>query len=108
MTDRKKLTTIVYTLVAVKTALCLMPGNDWLSASTSLSWDVHRNIPLAFLGSLMIVLSYQKAKETKDAVFRYTWLTITLSFGFYIPVIPWTDTYPLVGTLVTPKTCAYV
>ena len=36
------------------------------------------------------------------------WLAITLSFGFYIPVVLWSDIYPLVGTLMIPKTLAYV
>ncbi|MBS5065085.1 MAG: hypothetical protein KHZ58_15050 [Hungatella hathewayi] len=108
VTDRKELTTAVYALAIVRIALCFMPGNDWLSANAPLSWGIYRNIPFAFLGLLMIVLSYQKAKETKDTAFRYMWLAITLSFGFYIPVVLWADAYPLVGTLMIPKTCAYV
>lgn len=36
------------------------------------------------------------------------WLTIVLSFGFYIPVVLWDDAHPLIGMLMIPKTCAYV
>lgn len=36
------------------------------------------------------------------------WLTIVLSFGFYIPVVLFADTIPVVGMLMIPKTCAYV
>ena len=36
------------------------------------------------------------------------WLTILLSFGFYIPVVLFADTIPLMGMLMIPKTCAYV
>lgn len=36
------------------------------------------------------------------------WLTIVLSFGFYIPVVLWADAIPLIGMLMIPKTCAYV
>ena len=36
------------------------------------------------------------------------WLTIVLSFGFYIPVVLWADLYPAIGFLMMPKTCAYV
>ena len=36
------------------------------------------------------------------------WLTIALSFGFYIPVVLWSELYPMVGILMIPKTCAYV
>lgn len=108
VTDRKELTTAVYALAVVRIALCFMPGNQWLSADAPLSWGIYRNIPFAFLGLLMIVLFYQKAKETGDQAFRYMWLAITLSFGFYIPVVLWADAVPLVGTLMIPKTCAYV
>lgn len=106
--DKKELTTAVYGLAIIRIALCFMPGNDWLSADAPLSWGIYRNIPFALLGLLMIVLFCQKAKETKDTAFRYMWLAITLSFGFYIPVVLWADAYPLVGMLMIPKTCAYV
>lgn len=108
VTGRKELTMGVYVLAAARIVLCFMPGNDWLSADAPLSWGIYRNIPFAVLGLLMIVLFYRKAKETKDRNFRYMWLAITLSFGFYIPVVLWADAYPLVGILMIPKTCAYV
>lgn len=36
------------------------------------------------------------------------WLTIVLSFGFYIPVVLWAEAVPMIGMLMIPKTCAYV
>ena len=36
------------------------------------------------------------------------YLTIVLSFGFYIPVVLVSHLYPMVGFLMIPKTCAYV
>lgn len=66
------------------------------------------NIPFALLGLLIIVLFYRSAKEHKDQAFRWMWLTIVLSFGFYIPVVLWADVNPLIGMLMVPKTCAYV
>lgn len=36
------------------------------------------------------------------------WLTIVLSFGFYILVVLWADAVPLIGMPMIPKTCAYV
>ena len=36
------------------------------------------------------------------------WLAITLSFAFYVPVVLWADVYPIIGTLMIPKTIAYV
>lgn len=101
-------TAAVYLLSAGRILLCLFPQNQWLSASAPLSWGIYRNIPFALLGLLMIVLFYRSAKEQKDTAFQHMWLTIALSFGFYIPVVLWADTIPMIGMLMIPKTCAYV
>lgn len=108
VTGRRELTAAVYLLAGVRVLLCLMPQNQWLSANAPLSWGICRNIPFALLGLLVIVLFYQSAKSHQDRAFRWMWLTIVLSFGFYIPVVLWADTVPLVGMLMIPKTCAYV
>jgi hypothetical protein len=95
-------------LAGLRMILCIMPQNGWLSATAPLSWGIYRNIPFALLGLLMIVLFYQSAKQHNDRAFRWMWLTIVLSFGFYIPVVLWADVVPLIGMLMIPKTCAYV
>ena len=102
------LTAAVYGLAGVRIALCMMPQNQWSSAKAPLSWGIYRNIPFALLGLLVIVLFYQSAKKHEDKAFRWMWLTIVLSFGFYIPVVLWADAIPLIGMLMIPKTCAYV
>ena len=106
--EQRSTTALVYFLSALRIVLCLFPQNQWLSASSSLSWGIYRNIPFALLGLTVIVLFYKSAKENKDKNFKYMWLTIVLSFGFYIPVVLWADTMPLIGMLMIPKTCAYV
>ena len=105
---RNGLTAGVYALAAARAALCMMPQNQWLSADAPLVWGIYRNIPFALLGLLIIVLFYKSAKEHGDRAFRWMWLTIVLSFGFYIPVVLWADAVPLIGKLMIPKTCAYV
>ena len=102
------LTAVVYILAAARVLLCMMPQNQWLSADAPLSWGIYHNIPFALLGLLIIVLFYRSAKERKDSAFRWMWLTIVLSFAFYIPVVLWADAIPLIGMLMIPKTCAYV
>ena len=102
------LTAVVYGLAGIRIALCMMPRNQWLSAENSLSWGIFRNIPFALLGLLVIVLFYRSAKENGDQAYGRMWLTIVLSFGFYIPVVLWADTFPMIGMLMIPKTCAYV
>ena len=105
---QKSVTLAVYLLSAARVALCMMPQNKWLEAQSPLSWGIYRNIPFALLGLLIIVLFYRSAKEKNDTAFRWMWLTIVLSFGFYIPVVLWTNTIPMIGMLMIPKTCAYV
>ena len=105
---RNGLTAAVYALAVARTALCMMPQNQWLSGDAPLIWGIYRNIPFALLGLLIIVLFYKSAKEHGDRAFRWMWLTIVLSFGFYIPVVLWADAVPLIGMLMIPKTCAYV
>lgn len=105
---QSRLTTAVYGLAGVRIALCMMPQNQWLSAEAPLSWGIYRNIPFALLGLVIIVLFYRSAKERGDGAFRWMWLTIVLSFGFYIPVVLWADAIPMIGMLMIPKTCAYV
>lgn len=102
------LTAAVYVLAGLRIVLCMMPQNQWLSAEAPLSWGIYRNVPFALLGLLMIVLFYQSAKKHNDHAFRWMWLTIALSFGFYIPVVLWSDVIPMIGMLMIPKTCAYV
>ena len=102
------LTAAVYALAAVRVGLCMMPQNQWLSANAPLSWGIYRNIPFALMGLLIIVLFYRSAKENNDASFRWMWLTIVLSFGFYMLMIPKTRAYVwtvLIGFFAMKKEC---
>lgn len=105
---RAWITVSFYLLAAARIVLCLFPQNEWTSADAPLSWGIYRNIPFALMGLLIIILFYQSARKTEDKSFRFMWLTILLSFGFYIPVVLWADVNPLIGMLMIPKTCAYV
>lgn len=105
---KKGLTAAVYGLAILRVALCLMPQNQWLSADPPLAWGIYRNIPFAILGLIVIVIFFKSTREHRDRAFRFMWLTVALSFAFYIPVVLWADVYPLVGVLMIPKTCAYV
>lgn len=60
------------------------------------------------MGLIIIVLFYKSAKENNDSSFNWMWLTIVLSFAFYIPVVLLADVIPMIGMLMIPKTCAYV
>lgn len=105
---KSALTAVVYALAVCRTALCLFPQNQWLSANSPLSWGVYRNIPFVLLGTIIVVLFLTEAKKTKDRPFRFAWLAVLLSFVFYTPVVLWADSIPAVGMLMIPKTICYV
>lgn len=105
---RKGLTVAMWMLTVVRIALCACPQNEWLIYQQPLLWGVLRNIPFAIMGLLLIVLFAQEAKKADDRVFRFMWLAITLSFLFYIPVVLFAETIPMIGMLMIPKTLAYV
>lgn len=98
----------IFALAAMRVALCMLPQNQWLTNQTPLEWGILRNIPFAIMGLMVIVLFYRSAKEDGDEAFRWMWLTIVLSFGFYIPVVLWAEVVLAIGMLMIPKTCAYV
>ncbi len=106
--EKSGYTLAVWVMALSRIGLCLMPQNEWLSAEPPLSWGIYRNIPFALLGLFIIVIFYRSARRENDNSFKYLWLTIVLSFGFYIPVVLFADTMPIIGMLMIPKTCAYV
>lgn len=108
ISGKNEITIAVYLLSALRIILCLFPQNGWLQTNPSLSWGIYRNIPFALFGLLIIILFFLESKRQHDTAFQYMWLTIVLSFGFYIPVVLWADAIPMIGMLMIPKTCAYV
>lgn len=106
--EAKGLTASVYLMAALRIILCLFPQNMWLSANSPLSWGIYRNIPFTILGIIIVVLFFKSSREKKDTDFRNMWLTIVISFGFYLPVVLFADAVPMIGMLMIPKTCAYV
>lgn len=102
----KPLLITVWALSICRIALCCLPQNEWTSAEPSLLWGILRNIPFAILGVLTVVLWYRSAKQ--DKTFKWMWLAVTLSFLFYIPVVLFAQSIPLIGMLMLPKTCMYI
>ncbi|MEE1016580.1 MAG: hypothetical protein U0L27_02795 [Ruminococcus sp.] len=106
ITGEKGVLASVWILGIIRIALCCFPQNGWTSAEPSLLWGILRNIPFALLGILTVVLWLRSAKNDKPL--RLMWLAVTLSFLFYIPVVLFAQTMPMIGMLMLPKTCMYV
>lgn len=106
--DRKNLTLSMWVLSVIRFLLCLLPQNQWLTYRQPLFYGILRNIPFAMIGIIIIVIFAQETKKAQDKVFRFMPLAVTLSFGFYIPVVLFSGIAPIIGMLMIPKTLAYV
>ena len=106
--DQNGLTKIMWGLSALRIALCLLPQNQWLEYRQPLLYGILRNIPFAVIGVIIIVIYAQETKKTDDKALRFLPAAVALSFGFYLPVVLFSGTFPLVGILMIPKTLAYV
>lgn len=106
--DSKKLDLTMYVLAAVRIILCFFPQNDWFVNTPPVSWGIYRNIPFAIMGIIMIYLLYSYGAKNKDRDYKNLGIAVTLSFGFYLPVVLWASENFFVGMLMIPKTLAYV
>ena len=104
--EDKKVTMLVWGLAIVRIALCLFPQNNWFTNNSPLLWGVLRNIPFAILGALIVFLYFKV--RSKDKALRFVYLFVTFSFLFYIPVVLWAESVPMLGMLMLPKTVCYV
>ena len=95
-------------MAIARIVLCLFPQNAWTSSASPLSRGIYRNIPFTIMGLIIIYLFYKSSREQNDKLFKNMWLTIVISFGFYLPVVLFADLVPIIGMLMIPKTLAYV
>jgi hypothetical protein len=96
----------VYAAAVCRVILCLFPQNDWFSENAPLSWGIYRNIPFVILGGIVAWRLF--ADRGADKRFKWAWLAVTLSFLFYLPVVLFADTLPVIGMMMIPKTVCYV
>ncbi len=103
---KSALGTWILVLAAVRVVLCLLRQGGWLTNESSVLWGVIRNIPFVILGGIIVVLFYKKRREVP--ALKNTWLLVTLSFLFYIPVAVAASLVPMLGMLMLPKTVCYI
>lgn len=103
-----KLDISMWSLATVRIALCFFPQNQWFIYEPSITWAIHRNIPFAIMGLIIIFLFYKSGVRHNDKNAKRIALAVVLSFGFYLPVVLWAQVHMLIGMLMIPKTLAYV
>lgn len=97
---------LFYLLAAVRIVLCFLPQNRWQERCPPVSWGIFRNIPFALMGFMVAMRFFSIGDELPG--FSFGWLAVLLSFGFYLPVVLWSNRQPKVGMLMLPKTCCYL
>jgi hypothetical protein len=108
ITDVPKLDAVMWSLATLRIALCFFPQNQWFVMESSIAWAIYRNIPFAIMGIIMIYLLYSSGIKHNDSNSKKMAIAVTLSFGFYIPVVLWAQVHLLIGMLMIPKTLAYL
>lgn len=96
---------LVYGLVIARIGLTLLPQNEWGQMPGNFTFSIIRNIPFTILGVLLMVWSW---RDRDKSGLKYMAELIFLSFLFYVPVVLWADTIPIIGALMMPKTVAYL
>lgn len=99
-------TYIIYILSLIRIILCLLPQNKWDLRYPPVEWGIYRNIPFFLIGLINSIFFFMY----RDLVpgLSWMWLAILLSFGFYLPVVLWSNMNPKIGMLMLPKTSVYV
>jgi hypothetical protein len=106
--ETRLLNASVYALAVARIALSLFPQNEWFVPNPSLAWGIYRNIPFFLMGLIILVLYLRGAGSSPNDRFRFMWLAIALSFAFYAPVVLFASAVPPIGSLMIPKTLAYL
>jgi len=99
-------TILVYALAILRIALCLAPQNRWFDEAAPPDWAVYRNVPFLLLGLFVTVLFAAHAQAIPGL--RWVFLSIALSFAFYMPVVLFAGRNKKLGMLMLPKSCAYL
>lgn len=94
----------LFIAAAVRIVLCLFPQNNWYRYEGNARWSLYRNIPFAVVGICMIILYIMSGSSYG----RSMAVAVAVSFACYLPVTVFARKYPAVGSLMIPKTIAYV
>lgn len=95
-------------LVAARVILSVLPQNKWTLYDAPVSWGIYRNIPFTIFGILIVWIVLREAIKHNDSTFKKIGIAVIISFACYLPVVLFATTYRAVGSLMVPKTLAYL
>ena len=100
--------TLLLAAAVLRLAIMVLPQNQWNNSVPPLPWSLIRNVPLAIQGLGVAYLILRDARGAGDRTFELVGYMILVSYGFYLPVILFVQSAPVLGMLMIPKTMAYV
>jgi hypothetical protein len=96
----------LYFLALLRSALCIMPQNQWEQSNPPVRWGIWRNLPFAAMGLIVAGLFFVFRDDSRGI--GPVWAAVLMSFLFYLPVVLFSRKYPRIGMLMLPKTLMYV
>lgn len=96
----------VYFLALLRSALCIMPQNQWEESNPPGHWGIWRNLPFTAIGLIVASLFFVFRDDSRGI--GPVWAAVLMSFLFYLPVVLFSRKYPKIGMLMLPKTLMYV
>ena len=96
-------TGIIWSMALARTAICLLPQNDWFGDGNK-KLSLCRNIIFSMIGAAEIILFLMMGGAYGITMA----VCIFLSFLFYVPVTLFAKENPKVGMLMIPKTIMYI
>ena len=104
--ENKNVTFSIWILSIIRIILCLFPQNKWITNNSPFIWGIIRNIPFIIIGIIITILYYNN--RDKISSFKDVWLYVLLSFIFYLIVVLFASSIPILGMFMLPKTICYI
>ena len=92
----------------IRLLVMAFPQNNWEQTVAPYEWSLLRNAFLVIQGVGVMALMLRDAARAHDRTFTWIGIMIACSYLFYAPVILFAASFPILGMLMIPKTCAYV
>ena len=104
--ENKNVTFSIWILSIIRIILCLLPQNKWITNNSPFIWGIIRNIPFIIIGIIITIIYYNN--RDKNSSLKNVWLYVLLSFIFYLIVVLFASSIPILGMFMLPKTICYI
>jgi len=99
---------LLLALGVIRLLVMTHPANGWNSLQIAQPWSIYRNLFLMLMQLGVSFLILRDAIAAHDRTFIWIGAMILVSFVCYAPVIFLQQRVPQIGTLMIPKTIAYL